>query len=209
MVVKTVHVTWKLNRADKHVHVLGNQQQWRKQTGRVNTTMNNLNNAQLVGNLSSFIIGWQADVSLLLSIRSGKISGLNLPKKIQKEILPDQSIDFLCLDIVQGLHSLLNLTFVGGDINDENQCVVLLNFLHCRLSGQRKFDDVVCLGTFSTFARLHQNLWVSIQLESFGAEKMHFGVHSGGLASISLLQSSCDFLCFICTKYTPLKKKWL
>lgn len=46
------------------------------------------------------------------------------------EDIPDESVNLSSLDVVQLLHSILDLTLVGLDVNNENKGIVLLNLLH-------------------------------------------------------------------------------
>ena len=46
---------------------------------------------------------------------------------------PDEGVNLRGLNIVQLLNSILDLTLVRLDVNDENESVVLLNLLHRRL----------------------------------------------------------------------------
>lgn len=50
---------------------------------------------------------------------------------------PDESVDLEGLDIVQFLHSILDLALVGLDVNDEYESVVLLDLLHSGFGVQR------------------------------------------------------------------------
>lgn len=59
--------------------------------------------------------------------------------------IPDESVHFSCLNIVQLLYGIFDLFLVGGESNNEHQCIVILNFLHRRFSRKRKFDDIVSL----------------------------------------------------------------
>lgn len=48
----------------------------------------------------------------------------------QKTKLPDQGVDLGNINIIKFLYGLLNLWFVGSEVNNKHQCVVILNFLH-------------------------------------------------------------------------------
>ena len=50
---------------------------------------------------------------------------------------PDEGVDLGSLNIVQLLNSLLDLTLVRLDVDNEDKGVVLLNLLHGRLRVQR------------------------------------------------------------------------
>lgn len=57
--------------------------------------------------------------------------------------LPDQGVDLDCVDIVQLLQSLLNLSLVGLHVDDEYECVVLLDLLHSALGVEWVNNDLV------------------------------------------------------------------
>lgn len=73
-----------------------------------------LDEADLIGDVQCIMIGCQTDVRLLFTIRS------------------DEGVHLGSLDIVQLLNSILNLTLVRLDINDEHEGVVLFDLLHRR-----------------------------------------------------------------------------
>lgn len=50
---------------------------------------------------------------------------------------PDEGVHFRGLDIIQLLDSVFDLSLVRLDISDEDQSVMFLNLLHCRLCVQR------------------------------------------------------------------------
>jgi len=57
--------------------------------------------------------------------------------------LPDQGVNFLGLDVIHFLHCILDLLLVCSKVNNENQSVVVLNLLHCRLSGKWVLQDLI------------------------------------------------------------------
>ena len=59
------------------------------------------------------------------------------------ESLPDQCVDLADLDVIQLLDSRLDLVFVGFQVSDKDQSVVVLNLLHSGLSCQGMLDDVM------------------------------------------------------------------
>ena len=59
------------------------------------------------------------------------------------ESLPDQCIDLADLDVIQLLDSRLDLMFVGFQVSDKDQSVVVFNLLHSWLSCQGMLDDVM------------------------------------------------------------------
>lgn len=60
---------------------------------------------------------------------------------IRRKNIPDKCVDFGYINIVQLLDGTLNLWFVGFLVNDEDQGIVILDFLHGRLSCQWEFDN--------------------------------------------------------------------
>ena len=86
-------------------------------------TASHLDDANLVCNVKRINVPWQANVSLLGSIG------------------PDQCVDLLSRDLIQPVDSHLNLALVGLGIDDEYQCVVVFDLLHCRLSGEWELED--------------------------------------------------------------------
>ena len=56
---------------------------------------------------------------------------------------PDQRVDLADLDVVQLLHSRLDLVLVGFDVGHEHEGVVVLDLLHRRLRRQGVLDDVM------------------------------------------------------------------
>lgn len=90
----------------------------------------------LVRNVECVVVGRQADVRLLLAIRSEQVHELIVFSGIRQGNSPDESVDLRSLDIVQLLNGILDLTLVRLDINDEHQGVVLLNLLHRGLGVQ-------------------------------------------------------------------------
>lgn len=47
----------------------------------------------------------------------------------------------LHINVIQFLHCIPNLMFVGSHVNHENQSVVVFDFLHRRLSCERMLDN--------------------------------------------------------------------
>ena len=90
--------------------------------------------SNLVSNIQSIMVGSQSYVSFLFSIGTKiKMSiTTQLSMKEEKEI-PNESVHFGGLDIIQFLHSILDLTLIGLDVDDEHKRIMLLNLLHCRL----------------------------------------------------------------------------
>ena len=84
----------------------------------------------LVRDVERIVVRRQADVRLLLAVRSERAYKFYTPHIMQVEDSPDEGIDLRSLNIVQLLYGVLDLTLVGLDVNDEHQGVVLLNLLH-------------------------------------------------------------------------------
>ena len=45
--------------------------------------------------------------------------------------VPDKSVDLGGINVVQFLDRSFDLWFVSSDINNEDKCVIIFNFLHC------------------------------------------------------------------------------
>jgi len=58
---------------------------------------------------------------------------------------PNEGVDLGRLDIVQLLDGIFDLTLVRFDVDNEHQCVVLLDLLHRRLGVQRSVRKC-CVG---------------------------------------------------------------
>lgn len=134
-----------------------------------------LNDSDLVSDIQCIGVGSQSDIGLLLTIGS------------------DESVDLLNLDIIQSLHSFLDLSLVGSDINQEGEGVGLFDFLHGRFSSKRRLDNCVLIELVPAGSRFSGILWGSLQTKSLGAVEMHAGTALGGhLADRALLHGgSC------------------
>lgn len=97
-------------------------------------------------NIQSINISSQSGESLLRSVRS------------------DKCVDLDSLDVVQLLKSLLDLSLVGLDIDDEDKGVVLLDLLHCALGVERVYDDLVGIETGLMRDRLSWVFWGAAEL---------------------------------------------
>ena len=58
---------------------------------------------------------------------------------------PDKGVHVSAVNLVHFLHRAFDLTLVGLQVNNENEGVVVLDFLHGRLGGERKFDHAVAV----------------------------------------------------------------
>ena len=72
-----------------------------------------------VGYIEGVVVLGEADICLLKSIRA------------------DQCVHFVHLDLVDGLHRILDLSLIGTAIHDENKGIVLFDLFHRRLGGER------------------------------------------------------------------------
>lgn len=63
--------------------------------------------------------------------------------KTKKKCLPDERVNVLGLDVVEGLDGVLDLALVRLDVDDEHEGVVVLDLLHRALGRQGKLDDAV------------------------------------------------------------------
>lgn len=104
--------------------------------------------------------------------------------------LPNKSVDFLGLDVVQALDGLLDLSLVGGDVDDEDKGVVVLDLLHGGLRGEGELDHIEGLGGLKALGHAGNTLGLAGELQSLGLEKVHLSVNSGSLAAGSLLQGT-------------------
>lgn len=65
-------------------------------------------------------------------------------KKKKKAISsPDEGVDVLRLDVVEGLDGVLDLALVRLDVHDEDEGVVVLDLLHRALCREGELDDAV------------------------------------------------------------------
>lgn len=98
-----------------------------------------MSNTNFVSNIQCIVIRCQAHVCLLLAIRSVQtcnVSDPTLPYMLKGQNSPNESVDLSCLHIIQFLDRILDLTLVALDINNEHECIVLLDLLHRRLCVQ-------------------------------------------------------------------------
>ena len=63
-------------------------------------------------------------------------------KKTKIRIQPDQSVDFRDIDVIQFFDSLFDLWFIGTFVHNEDQRVIVFNFLHGRLSCQGELHNL-------------------------------------------------------------------
>lgn len=83
--------------------------------------------------------------------------------------IPDEGVDLDSIDIVKLLQSLLDLSLVGLDIDDEYKGVVLLDLLHGALGVERVDDDLVLIKAGLVLNRDSGVFWLAGKLESLGS----------------------------------------
>lgn len=90
----------------------------------------------LVGDIQRIMVRREADIRLLLSVRSESLH-YRSDRQHDTRHSPDERVHLGCLHIVELLHSILDLTLVRSNVNNKHQRVVLLNLFHRRLRVQR------------------------------------------------------------------------
>jgi hypothetical protein len=109
--------------------------------------MNNFHsshNTDSVGNIESILVAGEGHVGLLLTSCG------------------NESVNFLDLNLVKGLHGLLNELFVGSLVYNENETVVILNGFDCRLTGQWVLDDSELIESVIVVDTVNGDLWNSL-----------------------------------------------
>lgn len=106
--------------------------------------------------------------------------------------IPDKGVDLNGVDIIELLESLLDLSLVGLDVDDENKGVVLLNLLHSTLSVERVDDDLVLIETGLMRDRLSWVLGVAGELKGLGSVEGSRETDLSDLVGVSLLHVSID-----------------
>ena len=109
----------------------------------------------------------------------------------------DESVDLLAFNVVQLSHSILDLSLVGLDIDDEDQGVAILNQLHGGLGGQWVLDDGMLVGLALSWCALGSVLGLPGVLKRLGLVEVHSGVNAGALLGNSLLQGLGHCCCFL------------
>merc|ERR1712002_235218 len=105
---------------------------------------NDLYDSNFVGDIQSIIICSKSHVSFLLAIRT------------------NQSVHLSNLNVIQFLNSKFDLWFTSSNINNENQCVVVLNLFHSRFCCQWVFNNCKLIQTSRCWSRLsweHRSAW--------------------------------------------------
>ena len=68
--------------------------------------------------------------------------------------VPDQRVDLDGINIIEFLQGILNLSLVGFDVDNEDQCIVLFDLLHRAFCVQRMYDDLIFVEAFLMRYRL-------------------------------------------------------
>jgi hypothetical protein len=111
---------------------------------------------------------------------------MSLPKTcfrviyIQLQSIPDEGVDLGGFNIIELLDSILDLSLVGLDVNEEDEGVIILKLLHGSLSVKRLTDDAVLVHAGSVGDGLAAVLGNTSKLESLGQ------VEGGGGADLAL-----------------------
>ena len=118
----------------------------------------------------------------LLMSKSGGATALPAPMVVTpmhstNVHIPNKSVDFGHINIIEFLHSLFNLWLVGSQIYNEHQRVVVFDLLHSTLGGQRVFDNAVLIQPGATRDTLTRIFRPSLTLEGLGAVEMYRGVY--------------------------------
>ena len=106
----------------------------------------------------------------------------------QKKHVPDQSVDFGSLNVVQLFHWCLDLGLVSSHIDNEHKCVVVFNLLHGRLCGQRMLDDGKVIKFVSPWSRVPWVFGSSLQAKGFGTVEVDICADLPFLCSLNTFQ---------------------
>lgn len=136
----------------------------------IKSLFRNLDYSDSVGHIQSIVILCQFDVAFLQTSRS------------------DESVYFLAFDFVKFLDGRLDLTFVGFNINNENQCVAVFDQLHRGFCCQRVLDNTELVVGALLWDAGSGVLGLSGVLKSFGFVEVNFVVNAGSLLGNSLVQ---------------------
>ena len=86
---------------------------------------------------------------------------------------PNECVNFRHVDVVQFLYGLFYLRFVGSQVHDEHQSIVILNLLHCTLCREWVFYDVVLVEPGATGDALARVLGPPHALEGLGSVEVN------------------------------------
>jgi hypothetical protein len=122
----------------------------------------------------------------------GDVKGIDIWGKAGKGLLgsiwADQGVDLDGVDVVELLESLLDLTLVGLDVDDEDEGVVLLDLLHGALGVERVDDDLVLIEARSVWDALAWVLWRAGQDQGLWAVEGRGEADLAGLLGVNLKQ---------------------
>merc|ERR1712093_560732 len=122
-------------------------------------------------------------------IKSINISG-QTGEGLLGSIRADKGVDLDGVNIVELLQSLLDLTLVGTDIDDEDESVVLLNLLHGALGVERVDDDLVLIEAWLMGNRLARVFGSSRELEGLRLVEGGRETDLADLVGVDTLQGS-------------------
>jgi len=100
----------------------------------------------------------------------------------------DECIDLFAFNIVKLLNGSLDLTFVGLDVNDEDQSVAVFNQFHTGLRRQRVLDDGIFIDRVLLWYTGASVFGLAGVLQSFGLVKVHSSMDAGALFGDALLK---------------------
>jgi hypothetical protein len=103
-------------------------------------------------------------------------------------VIPDECVDSDGGDVVQLLDGLLDLPLVGGDIDNKDQSVVVLDLLHGGLSGEGEPDHIELLRAHGSRTSLHNHFRASGELKRLGLVEVHLRADHRRLAAGTLLE---------------------
>jgi hypothetical protein len=112
----------------------------------------------------------------------------------------DKSVDSVSLDGIKLLNSVLDLTLVALNVNNENKGVGILNQLHGRLSGQGVLDNRELVKSILLGGRLLRILLYRRKVYGLSTVEVYLVVDAGSLLGYRLgeLLSYCCCLYFSC-----------
>jgi len=139
-----------------------------------------LDDTNAVGNIKSIVILAEADVALFQSSGS------------------DQCVDLFTFNIVKLSYSILDLSLVGLDVNNENKCIAIFNQLHGRFSCERVFDNSVLVQSALFGDTSILVLRLTTVLKRHWPVEMNLGVDTGALFGHTLLKGLAHSFCFAC-----------
>ena len=127
-----------------------------------------LDDSYLVSNIKSIMVLAELDVSLLSSLGG------------------DKSVDSVSLDGIKLLYSILDLTLVALDVNNEDKGVGILDQLHGGLSGQGVLDDRELVKDILLGGRLLSVLGYRRKVYGLSTVEMYLVVDTGSLLGYRL-----------------------